>query len=245
MSRVVYVLPVHNEETILASSVARVVERLRESDGAEIFLVENGSTDASWRIARELEAAGGPVPVRAFSEPNAGIGYAYHRGLEEALARYGPSSERWAVLTAADLPFAFTDLDAAAALLDGTSGRMMIGSKAHPSSDADMGPKRRAMSAVYRLARRAVLGMHVGDSQGSIFLRLDLAGELVPRIASRNFFYSTELCHYAERAGETIVELPVVLDRERRASTVRPWRDGTNMARQLWELRRLTRSSNA
>jgi hypothetical protein len=116
---------------------------------------------------------------------------------------------------------------------------MMIGSKAHRDSQADMGPKRRAMSVVYRAARRLAVGMRVGDSQGSVFLRLDLAALLLPKVRSRNFFYSTELCHYAERAGEAIIELPVVLDTERRrASTVRPWRDGTEMARQLLELRR-------
>src|SRR5689334_9049387 len=104
MSRLVYVLPVHDEEEVLARNVARLVEYLAaRHPTAEVFLVENESKDASWKIARELEAKAtkdGGIPVRAFIEENAGIGYAYHRGLEEALARFGPATDRWAVLSA-------------------------------------------------------------------------------------------------------------------------------------------------
>jgi hypothetical protein len=71
-----------------------------------------------------------------------------------------------------------------------------------------------------------------------VFVRLDLAAELLPRVESRGFFYSTELCHFAERAGELIVELPVVLEEQKRGSTVKPVRHGAEMAKQLWELRR-------
>jgi dolichyl-phosphate beta-glucosyltransferase len=242
MSTLVYVLPVHDEANVLARNVERLVSYLAPRHaGAEVFLVENGSKDASWRIAQELEANAREVPVRAFSEEKAGIGYAYHRGLVEALARFGPSPAHWAILSATDLPFGFTDLEAALAHLDRPTTRMLIGSKAHRESRANTGLLRRTMSLGYRGARRALLGMRVGDSQGSIFIRLDLASELAPKIESRNFFYSTELCWLAERAGEAIIESPVVLDEAPlapRASTVRPWRDGTAMARQLWQLRR-------
>ena len=240
-AQVVYVLPVHNEERLLAANVERLVAYLQRFPGAEIYLVENGSTDASWRIAQELEAAssavGGPVRIRAFREVDAGIGFAYHRGLTEAVRSFGPSRSRWAILTAADLPFGFSDLEAALVALERSPSRILIGSKAHPQSVADTGLKRRAVSAVYRFARRAIVGMQVGDSQGSVFLRLDLAEELLPKIASRGFFYSTELCHYAERQGELIHELPVILVPNERASTVRPLKHGLEMARQLWMLR--------
>ena len=105
-------------------------------------------------------------------------------------------------------------------------------------SQADTGPKRRLMSSMYRMARRLVVGMQVGDSQGSVFVRLDLASQLVERIETRGFFYSTELCYFAEQAGETIIELPVVLEASQRASTVRPAADGLTMARELWRLRK-------
>lgn len=233
MKKLLYILPVHNEQTVLQANVARLREHLMAFEGAEIFLVENGSKDASWPLCEELAKS---PPVRAFRETSAGIGYAYDRGIREALAVVGPSRDAWLVLTAADLPFAFTDLDGARHHMEGTA-RILMGSKAHPESEVDRSAKRVAMSVVYRGARRAILGMRVRDSQGSVFLRADLASEIASRVESRGFFYSTELCHYAERAGETIIELPVRLEESRATSTVRPWKHGTEMLRQLLQLR--------
>lgn len=240
MGPLVYILPVHNEEALLAANVARARVYLERFPGSEVYAVENGSEDRSWPIAQELEASakkGGVTPVRAFREPQAGIGYAYHRGLTEALARFGASSSAWAILTGADLPFGFSDLEAALVHLMDSRSRILMGSKAHPESRIDNGPKRRLMTAAYRVARRLAVGMRVGDSQGSVFLRLDLAAELLPKIKARGFFYSTELCHFAERGGESIVELPVAPDAVLRASTVRSVRDGLGMARELMRLR--------
>jgi dolichyl-phosphate beta-glucosyltransferase len=239
MSKVVYVVPVHNEEKVLASNVGRLTTYLERRAGAEVFLIENGSRDASWELSQELAAkSDGNVPVRAFREENAGIGYAYHRGLEEAVARFGTKEPRWAILTAADLPFGFSDLEAVLLELSRSPSRILMGSKAHRESRAPTGMTRTTMSSLYRVARRIVVGMRVGDSQGSVFIRLDLAAELMPKITARGFFYSTELCHYAERAGETILEVPVTLEISGRASTVRPVKDGLQMARQLWQLRK-------
>lgn len=245
MKPLVYVLPVHNEEKILAAHVDRLTSYLERFRGARVLLVENGSRDESWRISQELAeqtaVSATSVPVLAFREESAGIGYAYHRGLTEAIAATTDLAGTWAVLTAADLPFGFSDLEAALIAMDQASSRILMGSKAHSDSVVETSPKRQVMTAVYRLARRMVLDMRVGDSQGSVFLRLDLAKELLPRIESRNFFYSTELCYFAERAGETIIELPTVMEGgegAKRASTVKPLRDGTNMAKQLWQLRR-------
>lgn len=235
MFTLVYFLPVHNEQTVLAANVARLREHLARFEGAEIFLLENGSRDTSWTIAQELAKQPG---VTAFKEDRAGIGYAYNRGFEEALARFGPSKTTWAVLTAADLPFGFSDLDHAMMHLDRGDSRILMGSKAHPDSVVGRGAQRWAMSQAYRMARRALLGMHVGDSQGSVFVRLDFAAEIAPKVEARGFFYSTELCHHAEKAGETIVELPVTLEEAKRASTVRPVKHGTEMLKQMWELRK-------
>lgn len=234
MATVLYVLPVHNEESVLRANVERLCARLSSLPGAQVLLVENGSHDRSWALCQELADG---VRVFAFTEPAAGIGYGYDRGLREALAMHGPSKDHYAILTAADLPFGFSDLEAASNPLARAEQPILMGSKAHPRSVGTRGFKRRAATLGYRILRRALAGMRVGDSQGSVFLRLDLAATLVPLVHARDFFYSTELCYVAERAGETIHEMPVRLEEEKRKSTVRPFRDGRRMALQLMELR--------
>ncbi|MSQ84425.1 MAG: glycosyltransferase [Myxococcales bacterium] len=235
-----FVLPVHNEQAHLAQAVARLAARLVLLPNCRILLVENGSTDDSWPLCQQLEQNYGQatVPVLAYREPAAGIGHAYHRGLRESLNAAEPNSgERYTVLTAADLPFGFSDLDGVLARLHaGESGAVFVGSKAHADSQIAVDVQRKLATLAYRAARRLVLGMRTADSQGTVFVPLAVARSAWPRIVARGFFYSTELIFFAEQLGASVVELPVVLEPGRRASTVKPVRHGAVMAAQLVEL---------
>jgi dolichyl-phosphate beta-glucosyltransferase len=235
-----YLIPVHNEEATLEASIERLVARMAVQPNAAIFLIENGSRDRSWEVCERLAGSAQGVVVAAFREPVAGLGHALHRGLVEALDGGGPLAERWVVMTAADLPFGFTDLDAALPAMARAGGpRLIVGSKAHPESARDGADWRRAVvSQTYRGLRRVLAGMQTADSQGSLLLRLDLGRELVGRIQSRDFFFSTEVVFLAERMGETVLEVPVVREPQRRATTVRFLRDATAMFGQLAALTR-------
>jgi glycosyltransferase involved in cell wall biosynthesis len=235
-----YVLPVHNDEKTLAANVARLAEHLRHYQGSEILLVENGSKDESWRECQKLEGVQDEVPVHAFREPNAGIGYAYARGLAELERMHGPDASRWAVLTGSDIPWGFSDLDSAKALLATGRAPVIIGSKAHPDSVAFAGWKRYGMSFAFRLLRRAIVGMKTGDSQGSFFIRLDVGVPLAHRIVSRDFFYTTELVYFAEALPDGVVEVSAIIEPSQLvagATSVRAWKHGKAMLRQLVALR--------
>ena len=237
-----YALPVHNEEAVLAGNVLRLVHRLAELPGSRVLLVENGSRDNSWQLCQQLaqQAAdtGAAVPVLAFRELAAGIGHAYHRGLQESLAGKAGDRDRYVVLTAADLPFGFTDLDGVlAGSHDRAVAQVWIGSKAHAQSVVAVDTERRLATRAYRVARRLILGMRTADSQGTVFVPLSVAEAIVPQVHARGFFYSTEFIHFVEKAQVPVVELPVVLEASRRASTVQPLKHGAVMAAQLLELR--------
>lgn len=235
-----YVLPVHNDEKSLATNVARLAEHLRQYRGSEILLVENGSTDESWRECEKLAGIQDEVPVHVFRETHAGIGYAYARGLAELERMHGADASRWAVLTGSDLPWGFSDLDSARSVIDKGGAPVIIGSKAHPESVAYRGWKRHGMSLAFRVLRRVVVGMRTGDSQGSFFIRLDVAVPLAHRIVSRDFFYTTELVYFAEREGEGVLEVPAVIEASQLVpgdTTVRAFEHGTAMLKQLVALR--------
>jgi hypothetical protein len=235
-----FVLPVHDDEAILAPNVDLLSARLARSPGSDVFLVENGSHDASWAACEASRGARSGVEIRAYREARAGLGLAYARGIGEVLAVHGPSTSRWAVLTATDLPFAFTDLDRALPLME-RGVRAIAGSKAHAASQAWAGARRNAMSRAYRHARRAVLGMRVGDSQGSFFVRLDLLAAVSPHVRASDFFYTTELAYLIERAGDAIAEVPVVLEPHQRVaarSSVMPLTHASRMLVQLFQLKR-------
>jgi glycosyltransferase involved in cell wall biosynthesis len=98
-----YVIPVHNQVADLRRTVRLLVERLGHLPGSEVILVENGSTDGSGPLCLSLSAMfeGDDVAVRVTTSAK-GLGFAWRRGI--AIAR-GDTL----VLTAADLPFGFTD----------------------------------------------------------------------------------------------------------------------------------------
>jgi dolichyl-phosphate beta-glucosyltransferase len=235
-----YVLPVHNDEKTLATNVARLAAHLRQYRGSEILLVENGSKDESWRVCEELAGVQDDVPVHSFREPNAGIGFAYARGLAELERLHGADASRWAVLTGSDIPWGFSDLDSARPLLAVGDAPVIIGSKAHPDSVAFAGWKRYGLSFAFRVLRRVIVGMRTGDSQGSFFIRLDVGVPLAHRIVSRDFFYTTELVYYAEALPDGVVEVSAIIEPSQLipgATSVRAFKHGKAMLRQLIALR--------
>ena len=223
-----YVIPVHNQIADLRRTVRLLVERLGHLPGSEVLLVENGSTDGSGPLCLALAAQhdGEDVAVRVTTSAK-GLGFAWRRGM--AMARC-----ELIVLTAADLPFGFTDLDGYL----GMSPRplLVMGSKSHPESQVETSLTRRALSAGFGLLRAALVGVNV-DTQGTVLMQRSLAGALLPRLTTGDFLIGAEINCWAIREGVAPVEIPVVYTASGR-STVSPLRDSTHMAAGLFALRR-------
>ena len=227
--RISYLVPIYNEEKVLPATARAIVDRLAAHPGSELIMVENGSTDSSPVLVEELAAQLNRPGVGVVAAHSAkGYGNAMRHGIDVA-------SGDMLVITAADLPFGFSDLDEALRLDPRPS--LMIGSKAHPRSRVAASIQRRLMSQAFRLLRLALIGLRVGDSQGTILVDRDLAGRVRPHLQAGDFFFSTELIAVAARMGATPVELPVDYSTPRAGSTVRPLEDGLRMGRALVELR--------
>lgn len=231
--RISYLVPVYNEERGLPDCARAIAERLADHPGSELIMVENGSTDRSAQLVEELARdLGRPGVAVIAAHSDKGYGNAMRHGIELA-------SGDMLVITAADLPFGFSDLDEA--LSFDRRPALMIGSKAHPDSRVAASLKRRVMSEAFRLLRRVVIGLRVGDSQGTILIDRELAQRIRPQLEAGDFFFSTELIALANRSGVVPVEIPVDYSRPREGSTVRPLEDGLRMARALLDLRRRLR----
>jgi dolichyl-phosphate beta-glucosyltransferase len=243
MHTLVYVVPLHNDATIVRATIARLSEKLAKYTefSSRVLFVENGSQDSTAAVARAACTEFHDLNTKVLSLTQAGIGHAYAAGLEAGVAWLANDSihlERaWLVLTASDLPFGFTDLDAFCKWLPASGVGVAIGSKAHANSSRRSGALRAAATLAYRLARRTLVGMRTGDSQGSFFLRADVASEFAPQVVARDYFYTTELVYLLERKQRMPMELPVQLEPEVRISTVKPLRDGTRMLKALIKLR--------
>jgi glycosyltransferase involved in cell wall biosynthesis len=197
------VVPVKNEEQVLASSVTRLVTYLRDAFPftARVTIADNGSTDSTWLVARSLEDMF--AEVRAIHLPLPGRGRALHQIWSSSDAE---------LLAYMDVDLS-TDLNAllplVAPLLSGHSD-IAIGTRLAHGSRVIRGPKREIISRCYNLLLRTTLRVRFSDAQcGFKAIRASQARQLLPLVADRGWFFDTELLVLAERAGLRIHEVPV------------------------------------
>ena len=196
-------MPAYNEAHVLALSVRAAHDYL--SDGFpfswRITVVDNGSTDGTWDVARAL----------ADELPGVSAVHLDERGRGRALrAAWSRSEARVVAYMDVDLS---TDLDAllplVAPLLSGHSD-VAVGSRLAPGATVTRGAKREILSRGYNVLVRAALRSRVRDAQcGFKALRADVARRLLPSIEDDGWFFDTELLVRAERAGLRVLELPV------------------------------------
>ncbi|HEY1641267.1 MAG TPA: glycosyltransferase [Streptosporangiaceae bacterium] len=197
------VVPVKDEEADLAPGVRRLQAFLAAGFpfSWHITIADNGSSDATWDIARALAAELAGVSAARLAQPGRGL----------ALRSVWSASD-CAVLAYMDVDLS-TDLNAllplVAPLLSGHSD-VAIGTRLARGSRVVRGPRRELLSRGYNLLLQASLGAGFSDAQcGFKAIRADQARELLPRTEDGGWFFDTELLVLAERAGLRIHEVPV------------------------------------
>ncbi|MFF4774387.1 bifunctional glycosyltransferase family 2/GtrA family protein [Microtetraspora fusca] len=229
------VVPVHNEQRVLAESVRRLHAYLSRDFpyGFRITIADNASTDGTWAIAAELarELPG----VRALHLDEKGRGRALRRAWGESEAD---------VVSYMDVDLS-TDLDAflplVAPLMTGHSD-LAIGTRLATGSNVVRGPKREFISRSYNLLLRSLLGAGFSDAQcGFKAGRTEIVQALLPVVEDQEWFFDTELLLLAERHGLRIHEVPVdwVDDPDSRVDIVRTAADDL---RGMWRVARRTLS---
>lgn len=215
------VIPVYNEERVLAASVRRLHAYLADTFPYpfRITIADNASTDGTWRAARELMARLEHV-------------HAVHldlKGRGRALRHvWGTSDADVVAYMDVDLS---TDLDAflplVAPLISGHSD-LAIGSRLTRGSAVVRGPRREVISRCYNLLLRTTLAARFSDAQcGFKAARTEIVQALLPSVEDEEWFFDTELLLLAERNGLRIHEVPVdwVDDPDSRVDVVRTARD--------------------
>lgn len=196
------VVPVYNEAHVLAASVRRLHDHLRELPiTARIVIANNASTDHTAAVAAALAA---DLPgVQVLNLPEKGRGRALRAAWMESPAE---------VLCYMDVDLS-TDLSAllplVAPLLSGHSD-LAIGTRLARDSRVQRGLQRELISRSYNRILRYSLGARFSDAQcGFKAIRADSARTLLPQVRDEAWFFDTELLVLAQRAGMRIHEVPV------------------------------------
>jgi len=139
----------------------------------------------------------------------------------------------WTLLTSADLPFEFTDIDQA--INDNLNYDLYLGSKSNPQRKIS----RVLFSKIYYLWRKLNLGLNFRDTQGSHIIKNDILQKIKSHLKSNDFFIDTEIVYFASHYTNKILEVPIELSSlEAEGSTVKPFKDGYKMLIQTINLRR-------
>lgn len=201
------VVPVYNEADFIPAALPGLIAAA-EASGADftIRIVENGSTDRTAEVAKQVA---GEANVIVDSLPVADYGAAMRHGFLEA-------DSDWVV----NFDIDYFSADFLTQLLEQPAEiDLVIGSKRDPASLDQRPLIRRVATRVFNLLLRTILASGVTDTHGMKGFRRKLVDDLAPQVVSTTDLFDTELVVRAERAGYTIVEVPVVVAEMRTAKS--------------------------
>jgi dolichyl-phosphate beta-glucosyltransferase len=201
------IIPAYNEAGRIGGSLRTTLEYLgRASPGSELIVVNDGSTDTTSDVVREVFAEAGPVSTRLIeNSPNRGKGAAVRAGLLAATKTIGLFSD-------ADLS---TPIDESPKLVQPiASGEVDIafGSRAldrgligdHQSWRREQGGR------VFNFVVRVATGLPFWDTQcGFKAFRLDVCRPILEKAQTDGFGFDVELLFLAWRAKLRMSEIPV------------------------------------
>jgi glycosyltransferase involved in cell wall biosynthesis len=229
------VIPAYNEAHRIGETLSQVIAYLREqSPGSELLVVDDGSTDGTGEVVREVFATAGELTTRLLQRsPNQGKGAAVRAGLQEA-------TQPVALFSDADLSTPITEAPKLlepiyAGKLDVTFGSRALNRKLIGHRQAW---HREQGGRVFNLLVRAATGLPFWDTQcGFKAFRLDVFRSILEQARSNGFSFDVELLYLAHQAGLRMREIPVRWDHHE-GSKVSFARDSVRMLQEVIALRR-------
>ena len=203
MASVDIVIPVYNEEHVLAESVATLRKFLAQglAHQCRIVVADNASTDGTLAVAQRL--AQKYTDVASLHIPQKGRG----RALRAAWLT-SPAD----ILSYMDVDLS-TELAAFPPLIDAIASEgydIAIGSRLARGADTRRSLRREAISRSYNVMIKGLFFTRFSDAQcGFKAASRRAVQELVPLIENNEWFFDTELLILAEKAGYRVKEIPV------------------------------------
>jgi glycosyltransferase involved in cell wall biosynthesis len=197
------VVPVYNEERVLADTVLHL-HRFLASElpyAWRLTIADNASTDDTEFIGSTLA---GELPCTRYLRLEA-----KGRGLALRTA-WSQSPARVVAYMDADLSTDLRGLGPLLAPLFSGHSELAIGTRHTYGSDVSRSLKRSIISRSYNRLLQLVLHAHFSDAQcGFKAVRRDVVDELLAAVQDNGWFFDTELLITAERRGLRIHEVPV------------------------------------
>ena len=209
MARVDLVIPVYNEEHVLADSVAKVLAFCDAHSEHEwrVVVANNASTDRTLEVARDLE--------RQYERRVVALDVAVKgRGIALRVAWLTSPADVSAYMDV-DLSTDLAHLPALVDPLAANEADVSYGTRLHRDSQTVRSFRREFISRSYVLMLRWLAGLRVSDAQcGFKAIRRDVARAVVPLVRDNRWFFDSELLLVAQKNGYRLREVPVRWDED-------------------------------
>ncbi len=191
------VIPIYNESKLLIPAITTLVQNLKKQFRYEILLVENGSKDNTYHLARQLAKKYKSIRVFRLSSPCYG-----------AALKQGIVNARFPITIQFDLDLIdLTFLKNAIALLQVND--VVVGSKMLPGSRDGRAPFRYLASKITNFLLQKIFSYKGTDTHGIKAYKTKKIAAITKKLEPTHLFFDTEILLIAEKQGLSIVELPV------------------------------------
>lgn len=196
------VIPVHNEALHLQASVTTFIRNLPPGMQLdEIILVENGSTDNTMDVCKQLELDF-PGLIRVYTLSRGSYGEAIKHGMLECHCTYLSVLE----CDFLDAGFLVKSMD----LFKSQGARFVLASKRHPDSIDRRPLKRQVLTTLYNLFfLKFLLGYPGTDTHGLKSIETSLAKKLCKLAITTDEVFQTEIVLIAWKHRVDIKEVPI------------------------------------
>lgn len=225
------VIPAHNEESRLPPSLAQIDGFLqRQPYDAEVIVVENGSRDRTFQVARDCASECPYLHVLQSPGNLRGKGLAVKQGMQAAKGD-------WRFICDADLSMR---IDEIVKFLPPESDGfdIVIASREAPGAvRVDEPEYRHIMGRIATFIIKAAAIRDYEDTQcGFKMFRGEVADDLFAVQRMNGIGFDVELLYIAKQRGYKVKEVPITWYFDT-YSTMRLWDDSVKLLREIWDIR--------